>query len=246
MDDPANLARRCRIEAMRATHPTTKDFLLELAAEYEALAGDAVAQDPDDPDLQNAVADRLASLASKRRAWGREGMKDGSAVPDSAAPPDVEREIRDARTFTPQEALARMAGPGAMKGASPIAREQQAEMAIGSWLRSHVVDPSGALNKVLHRHLKGSSPLLHNPDQPLVVLASYCDRLLASDQLLAELVREADVEWGKAMGERPHFEKAGSLPHAEDPYTLASVRSALADAVKQLPRDAPSTNEGNP
>jgi hypothetical protein len=246
MDDPAKWARRCRIEAMRATHPTTKDFLLELAAEYESLAGEVVAQDPDDPDLQNAVADRLASLASKRRAWGREGVSDGPAVPGPVSKTALEREIRDSRKFTPQEALARMAGPGAMKGASPIAPEQQAEIAIGSWLRSHVADPSGALNEVLHRHLKGSYPLLQNPDQPLAVLASYCDRLLHSDQLLAELVREADVEWGKAMGERPHFEKAGSLPHAEDPYTLASVRSALAEAVKQLPRNASATNQGNP
>jgi hypothetical protein len=72
MDDPTNWARRCRIEAMRATHPSTKAFLLELAVEYEKLAGEAVTQDPDDPDLQNAVADRLAFLAAKRRAWVRE------------------------------------------------------------------------------------------------------------------------------------------------------------------------------
>jgi hypothetical protein len=163
-------------------------------------------------------------------------MSDDPTVSEAA---DVEREIRDARKFTPQEALARMAGPGAMKGASPIAPEQQAEIAIGSWLRSHVTDPSGALNLVLHRHLKGSAPLLENPDQPLAVLAACFDRLLASDQLLIEIVREADVEWGKTMGERPHFEKAGSPAHADDPYTIASVRNALAAAMEQLQHQAP-------
>lgn len=69
--DAANWARRCHIEAVRAIHPTTKAFLLELAAEYEALSGEAASIDPDDTELQNAVADRLATLAAKRRAWLR-------------------------------------------------------------------------------------------------------------------------------------------------------------------------------
>jgi hypothetical protein len=69
--DAAKWARRCHIEAARAIHPTTKAFLLELAAQYEALSGEAAAIDPDDTELQNAVADRLATLAAKRRAWLR-------------------------------------------------------------------------------------------------------------------------------------------------------------------------------
>jgi hypothetical protein len=66
---PMERARRCRIEAARAIHPSTKAFLLELAAEYEALSGETVDLDPDDTDLQSAVADRLAVLAAKRREW---------------------------------------------------------------------------------------------------------------------------------------------------------------------------------
>jgi len=151
---------------------------------------------------------------------------------DTAA--EVEREIREGRKFNPQEAIARLAGPGAMKGASPVSPEQQAEIAIGSWLRGHVNDPAGALNAVLHRNLKGSERLLNNPEQPLVVLEDYCKRLLASDQFLKEIVREADVEWGRAMDERPHFERDGSPKHPDDPYTVQSVREALADALKQL------------
>ena len=146
----------------------------------------------------------------------------------------LEREIRQGRKFRPEDALGKLAGPGAMKGASPVSRQQQAEIAIGSWLRSHVTDPAGALNVVLHRHLKGSEPLLNNPDQPLLALADYCRRLLASDHLLKELVREADVEWGRVMDERPYFEREGCPRHPDDPYTIESVRNALDGVLKQM------------
>jgi len=65
-DDPAEWSRRCRIEAVRAIHPKTKAFLLDLASRYEALAGEKVTLDPDDADLQNALADRLAEVAARR------------------------------------------------------------------------------------------------------------------------------------------------------------------------------------
>jgi len=66
-DNPAEWARRCHIEARRAIHPATKAFLLELAAAFEAASGRAVDIDPDDADLQKAVADRLNEVA--RRGW---------------------------------------------------------------------------------------------------------------------------------------------------------------------------------
>ena len=69
LTDPAEWARRCRIEAARAIHPMTKSFLLELAGELEAIAGKTVKLDPDDTELQSAVADRLAELAARRRGW---------------------------------------------------------------------------------------------------------------------------------------------------------------------------------
>jgi hypothetical protein len=68
---PRDWARRCRIEAARAIHPSTKAFLLELAAQFEAIAGETVDLDPDDMELQNAVAERLAELAAKRKEWRR-------------------------------------------------------------------------------------------------------------------------------------------------------------------------------
>src|SRR6516164_1720530 len=151
-------------------------------------------------------------------------MSDNKDTQRSEADTELEREIRKGRKFTLEEAIGRLAGPGAMKGESPVARMQQAEIEIASWLRSHLSDAGGALQVVLHRDVKGSELLLNNFDQPLVVLAGYCQRVLDSDYLLEGLVRDADVEWGRLMGERPYFEREGS-PHPDDPYTVESVRN---------------------
>jgi len=146
---------------------------------------------------------------------------------------EIELEIRQARKFTAQEAVGRMAGPGAMKGASAVSPQQQAENAVGNWLRDNVVDPAGALRAVLYRHLKGSQLLLENSENPTAAAASYCEQVLASDHRIEELTRESDVEWGRTMDERPYFERQGALPHPDDPYTSASVREALRNAVKE-------------
>jgi hypothetical protein len=121
-----------------------------------------------------------------------------------------------------------------MKGESPVARLQQAEIEIGSWLRCHLADAGGGLEVALHREIRESELLLNNLDQPLVVLAGYCQRALASDYLLKELVRNADVEWGRVMGERPHFEREGSPQHPDDPYTVESVRMCLSRLLNEL------------
>ena len=147
---------------------------------------------------------------------------------------DLESEIRQGRKFTSQEALARMAGPGAMKGGSAVSRGQQAETEIGTWLRSNLTDSTGALQALLHRRLKESPLLLDNLDQPLVALADYCQQVLASDHHLKELVREADVEWGRRMDERPHFNREGILPHPDDPYTNDTVRTALREVLIKI------------
>ena len=154
----------------------------------------------------------------------------------SEADERLEREIRQGRKFSPKEAMARMAGPGAMKGASPVSRVQQAELEIGSWLSSNLPDVARALQIVLHRHVKGSERLLNNLDRPLVALAGYCRELLDSDYLLKELVREADVEWGQRMDERPYFDKDISPPHQSDPYTIESVRKALGGCSQEIGR----------
>jgi hypothetical protein len=161
-------------------------------------------------------------------------MDDDQDRQRSDANADLEREIREGRKFSSLEAVARMAGPGAMKGASPVSRVQQAETEIGTWLRSHVADPTGALPLLLVRHLKGSALLLDNLDQPLRGLSEQCRQFISSEFLLKELVREMDMEWGQTMDERPYFDKAGSPPHPKDPYTIESVRRALGEIVQLL------------
>jgi hypothetical protein len=105
--------------------------------------------------------------------------------------------------------------------------------------RRHVSDASGAFLGVLHRHVKESDLLLANFNQPLAVLAACCQRILDSDYLLKELVREADAEWGQIMGERPYFDREGSPHHPADPYTIASIRQKLSEALQQLSVDTP-------
>jgi hypothetical protein len=156
---------------------------------------------------------------------------------DAEADAAIEREIRQGRKLTPRDLMAHIAGPGSMKGGSPISQVQEAENAIGVWLGANLADADGALKAVLHRHLKGSALLLDHLDQPLVAIAEGVRRLLAADNLLKDIVSEADVEWGRAMDERPYFEREGAAPHPDDPYTLDSVRRTLRGALERLPNE---------
>jgi hypothetical protein len=72
---------------------------------------------------------------------------------------ELEREIRNERKFTLAEAIGRMAGPGAMKGESPITRLQQAGVEIENWLSSHLADATGGLHVVLLHGVKGRERL---------------------------------------------------------------------------------------
>jgi len=150
-------------------------------------------------------------------------------------PPDdadaVEREIRRGRTFSLSEAIGRMGGEGMLKGASPVPPIEQTAAAIANYLGAHLDDPGGVLAPVLLRHVRASEILLENFDRPAVVLVAYLTQVLESDTLLKDLVREADAEWGRTLGDRPHFDREGQAPDADDPYTLASVRNALTELV---------------
>jgi hypothetical protein len=66
----AEWARISRIEAARASHPATREFLLDLAAGYEAIAGEPANIHPDDAELQEAIADRLMDRARTKSAEG--------------------------------------------------------------------------------------------------------------------------------------------------------------------------------
>jgi len=173
----------------------------------------------------------------RRRFEIKHRCNDEQSKHRSEADADLEREIREGRKFTLEEAIARMVGPGAMKGESPVTRKEQAEAEIDNFLRRYLTDASGTLPLVLFRRVKNSEILLENFDQPLVVLARYTQQVLDSEYLLSELVREADAQWGRVLGERPYVEKEGSPPHPDDPYTIESVRitlSELMDTIKKV------------
>jgi hypothetical protein len=159
---------------------------------------------------------------------------DQSSKRRSEADAELERDVRKDRKFSLSEAIGRMAGPGAMKGASPVTRQQQAEARIGDCLQACLGSGCGCLRVVMLRHVMGSERLLSNLDQPLFVLAGYVQGVLGSEYLLKELVRETDVEWGRVYGERPYFEREGSSPHPDDPYTMASVRGTLTRLTEEL------------
>src|SRR5262245_2217305 len=147
---------------------------------------------------------------------------------------EIEREIRRERKFTVAEAIGRMAGPGAMKGESPITRLQQSVAEIQEYLDRHLVDAAGVLSGVLLRQVRESELLLQSFEQPLVALSGYVQHVLGSEYALKELVREADVEWGRVFDERPYFEGDGCPPSPADPYTLESVRAALIRLTAEL------------
>jgi hypothetical protein len=67
-----------------------------------------------------------------------------------------------------------------------------------------------------------------------VVLGSYFQWILGSEYMLEELVRQADVEWGRVFCERLYFQQPGAPPHPDDPYTLDSVRETLTRLLKEL------------
>lgn len=148
----------------------------------------------------------------------------------------IEREIRRGRQFSMSDAIGRMGGEGMLKGASPVPPIEQTALAISNYLKAHLNDRGGVLAQVMLRHVKASALLIEHFDEPKRVLAAFVTQLLESDTLLKELVREADVEWGRTLGDRPHFERDGHAPHPDDPYTLVSVRSALTQLVQGAQR----------
>ena len=70
-------------------------------------------------------------------------MSDNKDTQHSEADAELEREIRKGRKFTLEEAIGRMAGPGAMKGVSPVTRMQQAAVEIENWLSDHMSASNG-------------------------------------------------------------------------------------------------------
>lgn len=161
-------------------------------------------------------------------------MTDKQPKTTSNADKELEREIRADRKFSLAEAIGRMAGPGMMKGVSPVPLREQAVVAIDEHIRKNLLDGAGILRGVLLRFVKESDLLLDNFDKPLATLESYVRRVLDTEYLLQELVRETDAEWGRTFGERPFFEKPGQPANPDDPYTVESVRVSLQKLFETL------------
>ena len=146
---------------------------------------------------------------------------------------DIERDIRSHRTFSLNEAIGQASGGDFMKGGSPVSRTREAELEVEEYLRRHLADSGGVLRIVVLRRL-GEGLLDADYDRPLAALAKYIAGVLASEHLLAELVRDADAEWGRVQEERPYFEGPGRTPHPDDPYTNDSVRLRLSQLGERL------------
>lgn len=142
----------------------------------------------------------------------------------------IEQEIRRRRGFTVAGALAGCDDGGHLKGASPTPLVRKAVLNLAHWLDAHLDDDEGALRTVIVRTLGDRPDLLaRHVDDPAGAIAAWLPTVLATDGLLAELVRQADVEWGRCYQTRPYFEREGAPPHQDDPYTRADVRRRLAD-----------------
>lgn len=149
----------------------------------------------------------------------------------------IEREIRSRRKADLAAALAGRDGGGHLKGASPTPVLQRAVMEIEQWLDANLRDHEGALASVILRRLTAQpESLAEGLGAPAVTVGAWLDRILAQPAAVGDLVREADMEWGRLYDERPRFEKPGEAPHPDDPYTVDGV-NALLVTLRRLCRD---------
>ena len=145
------------------------------------------------------------------------------------------REARSGRKFSLAEAIGRLGGGDLLKGASPVTRKRQVELATGLFLEEYLVDSEGALRVVLGRRVRESMRLTEESyDHPLLALTETVEHILGGDHRLQSFVGQVDAEWGRIYLERPHFERAGQPPHRDDPYTFASVRDTLSRLLDAL------------
>lgn len=147
---------------------------------------------------------------------------------------EIQREARSRQKFSLARVIGRQAG-GAMKGASPIPRLEQAKMEIVQFIDDNLTDPSGALKSILRRQIKaGGAVVDRHLDRPLAALREILRPLLDKDARLHEFVRRVDVRWGEMFVERPHFQQPGEAPHPDDDYTHESVRRRLSGLMARV------------
>lgn len=147
---------------------------------------------------------------------------------------NVQGEVRMQQTFTLEGAIGRAAG-GAMKGASPVPRLDQAMTELIRFVNQHTHDPSGALKSILRRRIQAGEVIVgQHLEAPLQALQAIVQPVLENDVRLHEFVRQVDVRWGELFCERPHFQQPGQSPHPDDEYTHDSVRRDLVDLLERV------------
>ena len=105
-----------------------------------SVAHDAPFSNPKDfhramPIMRSGRLTQPAQRARAARLGVRETTMSDDPQPDKTqADADLERAVRAERKFSLAEAIGRMAGPGAMKGASPVTRKRQAEAELQEYL----------------------------------------------------------------------------------------------------------------
>ncbi len=162
-------------------------------------------------------------------------MDDEKRQPTRADDAEIARDARSDFKFTLAKAIGRLGGGDLMKGASPVTRKRQVEVATELFLEEYLADAEGALLVVLERRIRESMKLTDESyDHPLSVLTGIVEHILSSEDRLQSFVQQVDVEWGRIYLERPHFQQPGEPPHRDDPYTFASARATLSELLETL------------
>ena len=146
----------------------------------------------------------------------------------------IQREILAGRKFSLAEAIGREGGDF-LKGESPVPKLVQATTEINTFIAINLQDSSGALQAVLQTWIStDEAGVSQNLDSPLQALKQMLDKILDNSELLYELVRQVDFQWGKMYDERPYFQSPGQPPHPDDEYTHESVEEKLKTLLNKL------------
>ena len=146
----------------------------------------------------------------------------------------IQREILAGRKFSLAEAIGREGGDF-LKGESPDPKLVQATTEINTFIAINLQDSSGALQAVLQTWIStDEAGVSQNLDSPLQALKQMLDKILDNSELLYELVRQVDFQWGKMYDERPYFQSPGQPPHPNDEYTHESVEEQLTSLRNKL------------
>ena len=146
----------------------------------------------------------------------------------------IQREILAGRKFSLAEAIGRDGGDF-LKGESPVPKLVQATTEINTFIAINLQDSSGALQAVLQTWIStDEAGVSKNLDSPLTALKQMLDNIIDNSELLYELVRQVDFQWGKMYDERPYFQSPGQPPHPDDEYTHESVEEKLKSLLTKL------------